>query len=1086
MTSWKKKVEKIFQKPLQLPISCYHVDKDAVAPVILPVLKNTSNPVAVVVPDLGEAENLYSSILLWYRILNDSDRRFLMIPEETRGKIELAGAFNRKIRTLSSILQNTHNVFIGSVCAFANPTAPKSVFAEQRIVISLKNSPKFTDLLKMLVQYDYDDEIEVRTAGEFSRRGGVIDIFSVEENYPVRLEFWGEELDSMRIFDPETQRSVEKVDSYTICAKAKPSENADEFNCTFDYLPENCELVIFNESMCRQHLLKYAKESSQKAFGMILKQKEKQKKLHSLVDFDMDAESTSSSIASCFVPLKNFMELEKEESQAKSYELMKNLFFEQIRHYVFMDYNVVILSSDEDHLPQLKEYCRELGNETFDKLEFGVALLNSGAVFPQEKLIILSENELFNLNIFARKTVMVNSGEKVAISRRSDDDLSLDDIAENDVVVHLQYGIAIFCGMEFAKDASGAVREMLKLEFADEQYLKIPISQSSMLSRYMGSPGKVRLSRLNSSKWNNDKMAAQLAIKSFAAEMLQLQAVRKVLPGISMQCSEFDMKLFLSEFPYTDTPDQAQSTIDIRNDMAKAEPMDRLLCGDVGYGKTEIAMRAAFIAVQAGYQVAVLAPTTILVEQHYESFAMRFARYPFIVESLSRFKTPMQQADILSRLAQGKIDIIIGTHALCSSAVQFKKLGLLIIDEEQRFGVKHKEKLRSMRAEIDVLSMSATPIPRTLYLAMSGARDLSTLVTPPNERLPVKTMIAPYNEKTICDAINLEMSRSGQVFYLHNRVKTIDETACILQNMLPDCRIAVAHGQMSEKTLENVMNDFQRGKIDCLVASTIIESGLDIPNANTIIIERADRFGLAQLYQLRGRVGRWKHQSYAYMMLPKNGLVSSDGQKRINAIRRCSNLGAGFQLALRDLEIRGSGNILGTEQSGYLNTIGFDLYCKMLRSEVDRMQNKPRRFLPEAEVAIDFLTFGVSAPPGKSVCGFPPSYIENETLRIGAYRKLAMQDSEESLQKLHDEFCDRFGKMPECAELMFTCTLIKLLASERGFRTVALLGEVLSLSDGQRVFKNKDGRLPRISLRNPVDLRLALIIRELKGIPCLT
>ncbi|MBR2508169.1 MAG: transcription-repair coupling factor [Lentisphaeria bacterium] len=1068
-----------------MPVSYYHVDKDALAPAVYPLLKNTDNPVALIVPDLSEAESLYSSISLWGRMLSDEKHRFLMIPEENRGKIELAGAFNRKIRTLSSILQNTHNVFVGSVCAFANPTAPKSVFAEQRVVINLKKSPGFSELLKMLVDYDYDDEIEVRTAGEFSRRGGVIDIFSVEENYPVRLEFWGEELDSMRIFDPETQRSVQKVDSYVLCAKAKPSENADEFNCTFDYLAEDCEIVVYNENMCSQHLLKYASEASQRAFSSLLKQKRKKNKLHTLVDFDMDAESTQSLIAPCFVPLKNFMELEKEESQAKSYELMKNLFFEQIRHYVFMDYNVVILSSDEEHLPQLKDYCSDLGKETFSKLDFGVAVLNCGVVFPQDKLILLSENELFNLNIFARKTVMIDD-EKFAVSRRSDDDLSLDDIAENDVVVHVQYGIAIFCGMEFAKDAAGVVREMIKLEFADEQYLKIPVSQSSMLSRYMGSPGKVRLSRLNSAKWNNDKTAAQLAIKSFAAEMLQLQAVRKVLPGISMQCSEFDMKLFLSEFPYTDTPDQAQATVDIRNDMTKPEPMDRLLCGDVGYGKTEVAMRAAFIAVQAGYQVAVLAPTTILVEQHYESFAMRFARYPFIVESLSRFKTPMQQADILSRLAQGKIDIIIGTHALCSSAVHFKKLGLLIIDEEQRFGVKHKEKLRSLRTEIDVLSMSATPIPRTLYLAMSGARDLSTLITPPNERLPVKTMIAPYNEKTICDAVNHEMSRSGQVFYLHNRVKTIDETACILQSMLPDCRIAVAHGQMAEKELESVMNDFQHGKIDCLVASTIIESGLDIPNANTIIIERADRFGLAQLYQLRGRVGRWKHQAYAYMLLPKNGLVSGDGQKRINAIRRCSNLGAGFQLALRDLEIRGSGNILGTEQSGYLNTIGFDLYCKMLRNEVDRMQNKPRRFLPEAEVGIDFLTLGVSAPPGKVVCGFPPSYIENETLRIGAYRKLSIQDSEESLQKLHDEFCDRFGKMPECAELMFTYTLIKLLASERGFRSVSLLGEVLSLSDGQRVYRKNDGRLPRISLRNPVDLRLALIIRELKGIPCLT
>ena len=339
-------------------------------------------------------------------------------------------------------------------------------------------------------------------------------------------------------------------------------------------------------------------------------------------------------------------------------------------------------------------------------------------------------------------------------------------------------------------------------------------------------------------------------------------------------------------------------------------------------------------------------------------------------------------------------------------------------------------------------------------------------------------------DRIIIDAVKFEMSRSGQLFYLHNRVRTIDETAAKLKALLPDCRIAVAHGQMSEKELEKIMSDFQRGKIDCLVASTIIESGLDIPNANTIIIERADSFGLAQLYQLRGRVGRWKHQAFAYMLLPKSGLIRGDGQKRINAIRRCSNLGAGFQLAMQDLEIRGSGNILGTEQSGYLNNIGFDLYCKMLRMEVDRMQNKPRRFLPEAEVNIDFLTPGIKSEKGRMVCGFPPSYIENETLRIGAYRKLAMQDSEENLKKLRDEFIDRFGKMPQCAELMFTYTLLKLLGSERGFTLISLQGEILSLSDGRKVYKKADGRLPRISLRNPPELRLLLVIKELKSIPC--
>ena len=511
--------------------------------------------------------------------------------------------------------------------------------------------------------------------------------------------------------------------------------------------------------------------------------------------------------------------------------------------------------------------------------------------------------------------------------------------------------------------------------------------------------------------------------------------------------------------------------------------MDRLLCGDVGYGKTELAMRAAFKAVSAGYQVAILAPTTVLAQQHYYSFRERFAAYPYTIDVLSRFRSASEQNEIIRRLGNGGIDIIIGTHRLCNPELKFHNLGLVVIDEEQRFGVKHKERLRRFRAEVDVLTMSATPIPRTLYLAMAGARDLSTLMTAPKLRLPVKTVIAPEEDRLVVQAIEAELARGGQVYYLHNRVRTIEEVAKKLRSLLPDVRFAVAHGQMPEEELEAVMTSFLEGKIDCLVCSTIIESGLDVPNANTIIIERADRFGLAELYQLRGRVGRWKHQAYAYMLLPKSQLVTSDARKRLSAIRRCSNLGAGFQLALRDLEIRGSGNLLGAEQSGHLNTIGFDLYCHLLKQEVGKLRGEKSEFLPEVEMAIDFISFTLTAPDGKLAAAFPPEYIGGDRLRLDAYRRLSALNSEEELADFAAELRDRYGKLPKCAETLLEVVRLRILAAQAGYEHFTVVDGRVTLNNPGGTIYRKKGLQPVIDYRNPPELRLVHLLALLREIP---
>jgi len=483
-----------------------------------------------------------------------------------------------------------------------------------------------------------------------------------------------------------------------------------------------------------------------------------------------------------------------------------------------------------------------------------------------------------------------------------------------------------------------------------------------MVSRYIGSQATVTLHKIGGRKWVTAKIEAVKAVRDFAADMLRFQAVRNSTEGTVFPEDDLEQRVFEDAFPYEDTVDQKRAVIEIKADMHKSRPMDRLLCGDVGYGKTEVAIRVAFKAVMAGYQVAILVPTTVLAQQHYYSFTERFAQYPIVIEMLSRFRSPVEQKQIIEKMRSGGIDIIIGTHRLIQEDVGFAKLGLVIIDEEQRFGVKHKERLKHFRTAVDVLTMSATPIPRTLYMAMTGARDLSTIMTAPGLRLPIQTIVSHYDEKFVVESIRKEIRRGGQVFYIHNRIKTIQETADNLKRLLPEVKFAVGHGQMEEEELETAMTRFLSGKIDVLVCTTIIESGLDIPNANTIIIERADRFGLAELYQLRGRVGRWNRQAYAYLLLPQEQVISSDARKRISAIRRYTHLGAGFRLALRDLEIRGAGNLLGAEQSGHINTIGFDLYCQLLRSEVSRMSGGEDEFLPTVDVAIEFVDFAHEAP----------------------------------------------------------------------------------------------------------------------------
>ncbi|MBQ7400501.1 MAG: DEAD/DEAH box helicase, partial [Lentisphaeria bacterium] len=573
----------------------------------------------------------------------------------------------------------------------------------------------------------------------------------------------------------------------------------------------------------------------------------------------------------------------------------------------------------------------------------------------------------------------------------------------------------------------------------------------------------VHLNKLASAKWGKTRAAAARSVQALAYGMLRMQAVRKTVHTTPYPKDGLEQRMFEEAFPFRETADQLRAADEIKKDMEAARPMDRLLCGDVGFGKTELAMRAAFKAVSAGRQVAVLVPTTVLAQQHYYSFLERFAGTPVMIEQLSRFRTKGEQAEILRRLREGSLDIVIGTHRLVQEDVRFRDLGLIVIDEEQRFGVQHKERLKRLRVSADVLTMTATPIPRTLYMSMSGMRDLSTIMSAPVQRLPVRTVVAQSEENVIRNAISRELERDGQVYYLYNRVATIDEEAAKLQMMFPGARIGIGHGKMNEHELEDVMSRFIEGKMDILVCTTIIESGLDIPNANTIIIDRADRFGLAELYQLRGRVGRWTRQAYAYMLLPKSGILSGDARKRISAIRSYTHLGAGFKLAVRDLEIRGAGNILGAEQSGQIHAVGFHLYCELLRSCVTQLKGEALETPPQTDLFMDFLVFAGSPPEGKTGAAFTDDYINSPKLRIDAYRRLAAISTEARLDDFEKELRDRYGKLPPFAVNLLDCARIRLIASACGIESVTCRDDRVYLQLPDASFLKPGGMVPRLT-----------------------
>jgi transcription-repair coupling factor (superfamily II helicase) len=703
--------------------------------------------------------------------------------------------------------------------------------------------------------------------------------------------------------------------------------------------------------------------------------------------------------------------------------------------------------------------------------------LARGFTLPDAKLALLTDAEIFGR---AESLEQRRGGWQRARKALARQCLRFDDFSEDELVVHLDYGIGRFRGLQVLPGQEEA-GEVLVLEFARGSKLYVPLEQGWKVSRYIGVGRKnPALSELGDGRWQKARTRAESSVLAYAEKLLRVQAEREMEPGLVFPADNTWQREFEDSFPFDETPDQITAIADTKRDMESARTMDRLICGDVGFGKTEIAIRAAFKAVMGGKQVAFLAPTTVLAQQHWQTLRERMSDYPVTVGLLSRFRTPKQQKQVLAGMKDGAVDIVVGTHRLLGKDVAFKDLGLVVVDEEQRFGVLHKERLKENFRKVDVLTLSATPIPRTLYLSLLGARDMSTIETPPPNRIPVETIICGYDERIIRDAIKREMARGGQVYFLHNRVHSIGKLEDRIKDLVPGARVLVGHGQMPEDELEDVMAKFVRGDADVLLCTTIIESGLDIPNANTIIIDRADRFGLADLYQLRGRVGRSNHKAYAYLLLPRE-LTGGTGEarQRIAAIRQYSNLGAGFRVAMRDLEIRGAGNILGTEQSGHILAIGFEFYCRLLKAAVARLKGEKAPGRPEVRMEIDFVaTDPAAAEKDRLPAWIPTDYIAEPRERIAAHRELAEAETLPALDEVKARWRDRYGRLPNPARNLLKLGAIRLRAATAGIDLVQTEGNVLRLRRGGD-FIMIGHRHPRLDSEDPA-LKLRQILTLLQ------
>ena len=959
----------------------------------------------------------------------------LFYQADIRGKVLL----KQRMGVIQAILEDEEVTVVTSFDGFMDALLPAEKIRQRVIKLSNTDTVDFEELKKKIADLGYDREVQIEGPGQFAVRGGILDVFPITEEVPIRIEFWGDEIDSIRTFDVDSQRSIENLEAIEIYPATDFPEEEGQRVSFLDYFEKEESILFLDEPARLQEKGEGVEEEYLEAqknrleAGMevtdvripLYHTKDVIKKMNEYYCIGFSALETR---------VKEFKTNHLYSIHAKSVNPYNNSFemlTRDLKRLKRNGYRVVLLSGSRTRARRLAEDLRDYNLSSYyseDKERVvmpGEILTTFGHVaegyeYPMLKFTVISETDIFGRGKKKRKR-KIYEGQKIQ---------SFSELKIGDYVVHENHGLGIYQGIE-KMDIHKTSKDYMKISYAGGSNLYIPATQLDLIQKYADADAKKpKLNRLGTQEWTKTKTKVRGAVKEIAKDLVELYAARQKEEGFVYGPDTVWQKEFEEMFPFEETEDQIMAIDAVKQDMESRKIMDRLICGDVGYGKTEVAIRAAFKAVQESKQVVYLVPTTILAQQHYNTFVQRMKDFPVRIDLMCRFRTPTQQKKTIEDSKKGLVDIIIGTHRVLSDDLKFKDLGLLIIDEEQRFGVQHKEKIKKLKENVDVLTLTATPIPRTLHMSLIGIRDMSVLEEAPQDRMPIQTYVMEYNDEMVREAIQRELSRQGQVYYVYNKVKDIEEVADRIQSLVPDAVVAYAHGQMSEHQLEQIMFDFINGEIDVLVSTTIIETGLDISNANTMIIHEADKLGLSQLYQLRGRVGRSNRMAYAFMLYKRDKLLKEIAEKRLAAIREFTDLGSGFKIAMRDLEIRGAGNLLGAEQHGHMEAVGYDLYCKMLNEAVKHLKGE----MEEEESYNTTIDLNVDAY-------IPASYIPNEYQKLDVYKRIASIENEEEMDDMVEELIDRFGDIPRKVQQLLNIAALKALAHQAYIIAIEQKGE---------------------------------------------
>ena len=1069
----------------QLPINLSGLSDSGKSYVINGIFEKVDNSIVVITHNEIDAKNLYEDLSLY-----STDVYFLPIREVVFYNVDAISGDLRwaRLKVINEILKKREKkIIVTSVDAMTTLYTPKQKYLEYSLTIKQGEEVDLKDISTKLMNCGYERVEVVEGKGEFSFRGGILDVFPPNAVYPYRIELFGDEIDSIRTFNIESQRSIEKIDKFDIFPakevivdeevkekaingiteelnsvienSSKKDEDRvdklrrivnknlemlketstfetidsylpffyDKMETFFDYL-EGFTFIVDDIKRCKGKIdsIYYEFNENYTSFlqrGDILPS---QNKL--LIDNDeifINLEKSNLITLSTFDGRNDiislFKDIELKQTSLSNYNGQFDLLVNDIKERKEKGYKTLILAGTRTRGERLVKTLRDMEVESVykdnvDSIEYGEAVITFGNLIkgfecPDFKVSVISDKEVFGE---AKKVLPKKKNKKKGVGKIT----SFTELKPGDYVVHANHGIGVFKGIKQI-DVAGNTRDYLDIVYDKGDKLYVPVDQLDLVQKYIGSEGNTpKINKLGGTEWQKAKAKVRKSINEIAEDLVKLYATRAALKGYKYSKDTEWQNQFEDEFPYEETPDQLSSLEEIKKDMESDKPMDRLLCGDVGYGKTEVAIRAAFKAVMDGKQVAFLVPTTILAEQHYKNLTKRFSDFPVKIDMISRFRSTKEQRATLKALKEGNVDILIGTHRLVSKDIEFKDLGLLIVDEEQRFGVAQKEKIKNLKKNVDVLTLSATPIPRTLHMSLTGVRDISVIETPPEERYPIQTYVVEQNDQLIRDAILREMGRGGQVYFVYNRVESIEGMANYIRELVPECKVGIIHGQMTEKELETEMMNFMNKEYDVLVCTTIIETGIDIPNVNTMIVNNADKMGLSQLYQLRGRVGRSNRIAYAYFIYTKDKVLTEIAEKRLKALKDFTELGSGFKIAMRDLEIRGAGNMMGSSQHGHMAAIGYDLYCRMLEDTVKLIKGEIDKEPIETTVDIKIDAY------------IPSSYIQDEIQKIEIYKKIAAIESLEEYQDIKEELEDRYSALPEAVYNLMDIAYIKSLAKE--------------------------------------------------------